>query len=134
MRFLIDTNTISEPCKREPNPQVLSRLVAHQGALAIAATTWHELRYGVATMPLGRRRDFTQQYVRELGEVMEVLPYDQAAADWHAAERARLKDQLPCYDDGLIAAVAATNDLTLVTRNVRDFERFAGLTVINWFD
>ena len=51
---------------------------------------------------------------------------DGEAALWHAEERARLTAQgrTPSYVDGQIAAIAKTNDLTLVTRNTSDFVRF----------
>jgi tRNA(fMet)-specific endonuclease VapC len=40
----------------------------------------------------------------------------------------------PSYPDSQIAAIAAVNDLVLVTRNVDDFEGFTGLRLENWFD
>ncbi len=40
----------------------------------------------------------------------------------------------PAYADGEIAAVAVTNQLVLVTRNSRDFERFDNLRLENWFE
>jgi tRNA(fMet)-specific endonuclease VapC len=43
------------------------------------------------------------------------------------------RGRVPPFVDGQIAAIAAVNGLTLVTRNVRDFRRFAGLPVVNWF-
>jgi tRNA(fMet)-specific endonuclease VapC len=65
---------------------------------------------------------------------MPILPYDADAADWHAAERARLAfaGRVPPFVDGQIAAIAVTRGLTLVTANVADFRPFAGLTVIDW--
>ena len=64
-----------------------------------------------------------------------ILPYDEAAADWHADERARLSaiGLTPPFADGQIAAVAAVNGLVLVTRNVADFQHFQGLTIENWY-
>ncbi len=61
-----------------------------------------------------------------------ILPYDELAADWHARERVRLAAQPPPFADGQIASIAATRDLTLVTANVADFERFEGLRVEDW--
>jgi tRNA(fMet)-specific endonuclease VapC len=63
-----------------------------------------------------------------------LLPYDSRAARWHAEERARLqaKGLTPAFVDGQIAAVAATNNLTLVTRNVSDYKRFRGLKIVSW--
>jgi tRNA(fMet)-specific endonuclease VapC len=63
------------------------------------------------------------------------LPYNQAAAEWHAAERARLSNigQPPPFADGQIAAIAKVNDLIVVTANDSDFKRFAEISVENWF-
>src|SRR5437867_3729685 len=64
-----------------------------------------------------------------------VLPYDQAAARWHAREQARLSrsGKPPPFVDGQIAAIAAIHRLVLVTRNFHDFSSFARLEVESWF-
>jgi tRNA(fMet)-specific endonuclease VapC len=64
-----------------------------------------------------------------------ILPYDASAAAWHARERARLtrRGKRPAFVDGQIAAIAAVNDLVLVTRNLRDFSGFSGLEIESWF-
>jgi len=57
------------------------------------------------------------------------------AADWHSAEQVRLSNKglTPAFIDSQIAAIAATNRLIMVTRNVEDFQHFSGLDVENWF-
>lgn len=64
-----------------------------------------------------------------------LLPYNQAAADWHAEERARLSGigLAPPFADGQIAAIAKVHDLTVVTANEADFQHFANIVVENWF-
>ena len=64
-----------------------------------------------------------------------ILLYDAAAAAWHARERARLVrlGKAPPFVDGQTPAIAAANDLVLVTRNLRDFAGFAGLDLESWF-
>ena len=64
-----------------------------------------------------------------------VLPYDLKAAAWLGEERARLAGigRPAPRTDGEIAAIAVSNGLTLVTRNTRDFEGFAGLALHDWF-
>jgi tRNA(fMet)-specific endonuclease VapC len=75
-----------------------------------------------------------ERYLDVLAPTLAVLPYDTAAAAWHATERARLEalGRSPPFVDGQIAAIARVRGLTLVTRNVRDFSRFDGLVVENW--
>ena len=67
---------------------------------------------------------------------LEILPFDRTAADWMAGERSRLlkKGSTRAYRDTQVAAVAATQKLTLVTRNVGDFREFSGVRIQNWFE
>jgi tRNA(fMet)-specific endonuclease VapC len=71
-----------------------------------------------------------------LANGLRILPFDQAAADWFGKERARLKLQgkTSAYADCEIAAIAVSQNLTLVTRNTKDFENFQGLVLDNWFE
>ena len=136
MKFLLDTNVLSEPLKARPNENVVGRLAEHATELATAAPVWHELRYGCARMPDSARRRAAEEYLRDVVQpLLAVLSYDAMAADWHAGERARLeaRGKGPPFVDGQIAAIAVTNGLTLVTRNVKDFRRFKGLAVVDWF-
>jgi tRNA(fMet)-specific endonuclease VapC len=130
VRYLLDTNIISEPLKLQPSPSVLRRL-AEQGHLcALCTPVWHELAYGIARKPHPDRK----RYLEELRRSARVLPYDQQAAEWHAAERARLEraGRTPSFADGMIAAIAASNGLTLVTRNQKHFRAFRGLNLERW--
>ena len=105
--------------------------------LAMAATTWYELLFGVLRIPASRRRTALEQYLfNTIRTEIPILPYDAKAATWFAQERARLsgKGFSPSYPDGHVAAVAATNDLVLVTCNVPDFAEFSDLRMENWFE
>lgn len=134
MQFLLDTNVVSEVLRIAPNQKVLQKWESNRPELVIAATTWHELLYGIARLPPSQRRQLKESFLNELSSWLPILPYDQAAADWQAAERARLVavGKTPAYVDGQIAAVAAVNQLTLVTANVDDFAHFAGLEIEDW--
>lgn len=63
-----------------------------------------------------------------------MVRYTTAAATWHAEQRVRLKTvgRTPPFLDGQIAAVAAVNNLILVTHNLADYKHFAGLQVVDW--
>lgn len=134
MRFLLDTNVLSEPLKARPSQLVVRKLALHEGHAAMAAISWHELRFGVERMAAGKRRDAFNEAVARLRARYPVLDYDAAAADWHARERARLeaKGRQVEWADGQIAAIAAVQHLTLVTANARDFQHYRGLTVVDW--
>jgi tRNA(fMet)-specific endonuclease VapC len=134
MRFLLDTNVLSEPMVPQPSRAVLSKLQLHAGQVCTSALCIHELIYGAERLaPSERKREY-EEFLTELVEAIPVLPYDEDAARWHARERARLeaRGKTPPFVDGQIAAIAATRDLILVTKNVRDFSDFAGVTVQNW--
>ena len=133
--YLLDTNVISEAIKSEPNPLVMKQLQKQQDEIATAAVVWHELQYGCRRLPISKKRSLIESYLTEVvWPSLAILPYDKEAADWHAEQRARLtaKGQSPPFVDGQIAAIAAVNQLILVTRYTTDFECFSELEVQNW--
>jgi tRNA(fMet)-specific endonuclease VapC len=134
-RFLLDTSTISAPVLRRPVARVVRKLELHSQDCALAAPVWHELVFGCRRLPAGARRKRLEAYLREVvAPSFPILPYDEAAAGWHAEERARLESagRPPPFVDGQIAAVAAVNGLVLVTANTKDFARFEGLELADW--
>ena len=135
LRYLLDTSIVSVPVSKRPDPRVLKRLDVHGLECAIAAPVWHELSYGCCRLPKGRRRTALEAYLRDVvRDSFPILPYDEAAAEWHGEERARLESigRPAPFVDGQIAAIAQVHGLVLVTVNHQDFERFRGLTVESW--
>jgi predicted nucleic acid-binding protein len=134
--ILLDTNVISEPWKPAPENAVLTWLDAQSiETLFISAISIAELRYGIASMPLGKRR--TILHDRLEGEVLPVfdgriLPFNVGTAQFYAALMAggRASGKAIAKADGFIAATAAENDLAVATRDTSPFEA-AGLRVIN---
>ena len=63
MRYLLDTNILSEPVAARPNPFVMEKIKANGTSLALASVTWQELLYGMYLLPAGKRRDRIQDYV-----------------------------------------------------------------------
>lgn len=135
MRFLLDTNVISELRKREAAHPNVARWVARTPVdeIGTSVLVLAEIRRGI---DLKRRKDsgqavaldrwFAQMRAR-LGS--RVLPVDEAVAEVWA--RLSVPDPLPIID-GLLAATALVHDLTLVTRNLADVAR-TGVSVIDPF-
>ncbi len=135
LKYLLDTNVVSEPLRPRPAPAVLRRLRRHEGETAVPSVVWHELVFGCGRLPKSRRREAIERYLEDvLSTSIPVLAYDRAAAEWHARERVRLvaRGKTPPFIDGQIAAIAQVNDLILVTANKSDFRAFKGLQVQSW--
>ena len=134
--ILIDTNVISELWKAEPNPDVLAWIDAQTvETLYLSAVTVAELRFGLATMPQGKRRTIYQERLEN--EVLpmfagRVLPFDLAASQAYSdlMARARAGGKAIGKADGYIAATASACSLMLATRDISPFEA-AGLKIVN---
>jgi tRNA(fMet)-specific endonuclease VapC len=136
IRYLLDTNVLSEPLKQNPQMTVLERIRTHSAEIATASVVWHELWYGMHRMAPSRKKDAIQEYLLRLeASSMSVLPYDEVAAAKHGAERSRLEQmgKTPAFADGQIAAIAQVHGLVLATRNVQDFSLFCDLPLENWW-
>lgn len=128
MRYLLDTMIVSEAAKPAPNAGVLAWL-EEQAALdlAISVLTLGEIGRGVARMADVRRKRLLSEWMRtHLPAHFEgrILPVDEdIARAWGelTAEADRAGHPLHVID-GLLLATARVHDLTLVTRNVRDFQ------------
>jgi len=136
LKYLLDTNILSEPAKLQPDHKVLHKLDLYSGQYCTAVTVWHELHYGVERMADSKRKESLFCYLDALEQGgLVILPYDKMAGEWLAQQRGRLSKRgvtMPGMD-GEIAAVAFINQLVLVTRNVDDFANYDGLLIQNWF-
>lgn len=126
MRYLLDTNVLSEGAKPEPNPGVAGFLQTTSALeLAISVLTAGEIRQGIAALDAGARKRRLEQWLST--ELLRqftgrVLPVDEAVAlAWGrlAAEGRRSGRPLPVID-GLLLATAEVHGLTFATRNERD--------------
>lgn len=135
LRFLLDTNVVSEPARPTPNLGVLRKLRQHEGEIGIASMVWHELVFGWERLPASRKKRVVEDYLFQVVRAkMPIIPYDRAAAEWQAGERARLEKlgRSAPFADSQIAAVAKVNGLILVTANRSHFDPFEGLAVDDW--
>jgi tRNA(fMet)-specific endonuclease VapC len=135
IKYLLDTNVLSEAVKVNPDRYVTAMLEKHQDEIATAAPVWHELLYGCRRLPVSTKREMLEAYLEDVVlRNMDILPYDERAAEWHAEQRAKLsmKGKTPSFVDGQIAAITKVNNLILITRNTHDFKLFENFQVLNW--
>jgi len=134
--FLLDSNVLAEPLKPKPNKRVLEKLSAYQNVIASASIVLHEMRFGLERLDHSKKKSMIKDYIENvINPSITFFPYDNEAASWHAKERARLerKGVTVPFVDAQIAAIAAVNELILVTRNSNDFKHFHNLKTQNWF-
>jgi predicted nucleic acid-binding protein len=134
--ILLDTNVVSEPLKLTCDVGVLTWIDAQIiETLYLSTISLAELRFGIAALAPGKRRDTLltslEQRILPLF-VGRILPFDAAAAEAYAVLRARARAQGKAIApaDGYIAATAISHGLIVATRDTSPFEA-AGLTVIN---
>lgn len=133
MKFLLDTDAISEPARRKPSPRFMASLGAHVGEIAISSVTVGEIVYGARRVPHGDRY---LEYLRTaVIPYVPVLTFDVAVATRYGELRAQLESAgTPLPDlDLQIAATALVHNLELVTGNQRHFRRIEELELPDWF-
>ncbi|MCY3844289.1 MAG: type II toxin-antitoxin system VapC family toxin [Acidobacteria bacterium] len=127
---MLDTNVVSELVRRPDGEAARKAAALEPRTLAVSIIVAAELRYGAE-----RRR--SARLTRQLEAILAalvILPLAQPADAHYAAIRSELEraGRTIGHNDLLIAAHARALDLTLVTRNVREFERVSGLVVEDW--
>ena len=131
--YLLDTNVVSELRRRRPHEAVANWIAAVPAdQLFLSAVTIGEIQAGIE---LTREQDQAKAAELEawLGQVATSYGVLSMDADAFRAW-ARIKHRKPAslLEDAMIAATGVVHDLTVVTRNVRDFEAL-GVTVLNPF-
>ncbi len=137
--ILLDTNVISEPLRRVPEARVINWIDAQSlETLYLSAITVAELRFGVANLPVGKRRDELQTSLEN--QILplfsgRVRPFELDCTTAYAELMAKAKSAglAIAAADGYIAAIAATNRFSVATRDVSPFQA-AGVNVINPWD
>ncbi len=134
MKYLFDTDTLSELLRRAPRPALLRRLAATPlEEQTTSSITVGELLYGAFRLP-ERAADLAGRIERLILPNVRVLPFDTEAARRYGALRAELERRgTPIGDaDMRIASIALSNQLTIVTGNLRHFQRVPDVAVENW--
>lgn len=123
--YALDTNVVSELTKDVRNPRVVAFL-HNQTDLWLPSVVVFELEFGVHLFPQGQRRNrlrtMNDNIISSYND--RILLLERAGAEWAALYRAQTRrdGRLLRLSDALIAGIARANDLTVATRNVRDFE------------
>lgn len=123
--FLLDTNIVSELRKPRPHGAVVAWLEGVADAdLYLCAVTLGEIQAGIE---ITREQDVVkaaaiEAWADQVGASYNVLPMD--AATFRLWAKLMHRQSNTVYEDAMIAATALVHKLTVVTRNVRDFERF----------
>ena len=119
LKYLADTNSVSD-FFRQIGP-VRDWFSRHADETGLSTITLAELRRGIELKPDGKAR---RELERDYGFLLEdyhgaIFDFDEAAAAEWGRFMAENKNHLPPYDDSLIAAIARSSDLSVVTRNQR---------------
>jgi toxin FitB len=134
--FLLDTNVLSELTRPKSEPQVENWLnTADDERLFLSVISLGEIFKGLTILPESKRRQYLRQWVEQTMRPWfdgRMLPVSERIAErWGIlAGECQLKGRGVSVADGLIAATALEHDLTLVTRNVRDFAHL-GIDILN---
>ncbi len=134
--ILVNTNVLSEQLRGVPEPRVTAWLDAQAlETLYLSAITVAELRFGVRSLPAGRRRDRLHEDLE--GQVLpmfagRMLSFDLAASQAYAElmAKARSEGRTIPVSDGYIAATAAANGMMVATRDTAPFKA-AGLKSVD---
>ena len=133
--IILDTNVVSEAMKPEPNPVVRAWLNDQAAeTLYLSSVTLAELLFGIAALPLGKRKDMLALTLEGLMGLLKdrVLPFDVEAARHYAdlAVVAKVSGRGFPTPDGYIAAIAASRGFIVASRDTAPYEA-AKVTVIN---
>jgi len=135
--FLLDTNVVSERIAKRPEPAVVDWVASQQpDDVHVSAVTLGELRFGLERLAAGAKRRKLAAFLEVIEDDLEdrIIPFDRVVGVRWAAirRRAELAKRTVPPLDAMLAATAEVHNLTLVTRNVRDFEGWGGPVFNPW--
>ncbi|MCI5165198.1 MAG: tRNA(fMet)-specific endonuclease VapC [Candidatus Electrothrix sp. GM3_4] len=130
LKYMLDTNIAIYVIKRRPL-EVLDTFNRHAGQMCVSSITFAELMHGVEKFA---KPEHNLRQVEDFTSRLEILEYGRKAAEHYGDIRADLERRgTPIgVNDLHIAGHARSEGLVVVTNNLREFERVAGLRVENW--
>ncbi|QIL42845.1 type II toxin-antitoxin system VapC family toxin [Acidovorax sp. HDW3] len=135
--FLLNTNVLSELMRPQPATQVLGWFALQTSTQLYTSSITHaEILAGIALLPPGKRRNALAEAASQIFEedfLGRCFDFSGSAIAHYAQVRAQRQLAGKPIDtaDAQIAAIALTTNLTLVTRNTKDFEGIDNLEIIN---
>ena len=124
MTYLVDANVLSEATKPNPNRSVIEWLRRNEREVVVDPIILGEIKFGILLLTRGKRRNRLERWFDDGVECLHCLPWEAATGLQWARLLANLRASgrsMP-IKDSLIAATALVHDLTVATRNQRDFE------------
>lgn len=134
MTYLVDANVLSEPTRPTPSARVVQWLIDHESEIVVDPIIVGEIRFGIHLLSAGKRRRDLEKWFAEGIQRIRCLDWKADTGLRWARLLADLRSagQAMPIKDSQIAATALLHDLSVVTRNVRDFTK-AGVRVIDPF-
>jgi len=129
VRFALDTNIVSYLWRRDAIVRARLEGVDPAGVV-VPSVVLAELVFGRHNNPAVSAK--LEILIKDLRDAYPVIDFNASAADWYGLLRARFKTQPAPDRDLMIAATCLAHGCTLVTHNVKDFERIEELTIIDW--
>jgi tRNA(fMet)-specific endonuclease VapC len=130
-RYMLDTNMCIYLMKNQPEAVARRFAQCYVGDVVISAITYAELEYGVAASANPERE---RANLAALIEDLPVAAFDSAAGTAYGPIRLATRDAKKDHLDKLIAAHAASLNVTVVTNNVKDFGKYPGVVTENWLE
>lgn|GEM_PF-1136316 len=133
--YALDTTVVGLLAHMDLPASLLGMVGQHAHAIAIPAPVWTELLTAARGLEPQPVRDAFESYLWDVVfACFPIIPYDRAAAEWHAVERDRLSSEggSISFTSGAIASIAVVNNLTLVTDRAMLYGAFAGLRTEDW--
>ena len=131
IKYLVDTNVCIYIINKRPIGIIHKFKLFAVGEIGVSTITVSELQYGVSN---SKNRRLNKQRVDEFLSPLEILPYDEFAANIYGDIRLQLEKRGKSIGplDMLIAAHALSRNLILISNNEKEFKRVKNLKVENW--
>jgi predicted nucleic acid-binding protein len=135
--IILDSNVLSELMRPKPEQKVIAWLNRQsRSSIWTTSVSVFEIRFGLNTMPMGRRRSvYTEGFASLLARIdHRIVPFDYEAAEYASTLMASRKNRGRPREsrDTMIAGIVLSRRATLATRNIRDFDDISAVLIDPW--